>query len=72
MAIMNRARFTKRWTLLMAMAIIVYLTLKHEPVTKIGHNGDRNNNLRKAAGVSSEGWFHKLNDDLTTYAGEAI
>ena len=66
---MNRARFTKRWTLLMAMAIIVYLTLKHEPVTKIGHNGDRNNNLRngdrnnnlrKAAGVSSKGWlFHK-------------
>lgn len=63
---MNRARLTRRWTLLMTMAIIVYLTLKHEPVTKIGFNGDRNNNLRKAAGVSSEGWFHKFNDKLLT------
>ncbi|XP_067048033.1 galactosylgalactosylxylosylprotein 3-beta-glucuronosyltransferase 3-like [Acropora muricata] len=62
MAIMNRARFTKRWTLLVAMAIIVYLTLKHEPVTKIGHNGERNNNLRRAAGVSSEESLSQASD----------
>lgn len=56
----------------MTMAIIVYLTLKHEPVTKMEHNSKRKNSLLKTVGVSSEGWFRKFNDYISTYAGEAI
>ncbi|XP_068736740.1 galactosylgalactosylxylosylprotein 3-beta-glucuronosyltransferase 3-like [Montipora capricornis] len=54
MTIMNRARCTKRWTLITILGVCVYSLLKHESANKLDRGDYSRKNERKIDGISLE------------------